>query len=136
MALGAPYFKAVGMARGPLAAAMVGKNIGKKIENGDIPVYISRFGRTKEEIFVSSIELQRKFGSKFESIPTGAIGHYTYLKRLEQELKQLMCGSTKFALEYIRRDDIASLTKKAAEISGISYVMDSDKDEVKKILDS
>ena len=28
LALGAPYFKAVGMARAPLAAAMVGKTIG------------------------------------------------------------------------------------------------------------
>ena len=33
-ALGAPYVKAIGMARSPLAAAMVGKTIGKEIEAG------------------------------------------------------------------------------------------------------
>ena len=48
LALGAPYFKLVGMARAPLAAAMVGKTIGNSIDNGELPVYISRFGRTRE----------------------------------------------------------------------------------------
>jgi len=32
------------------------------------------------------------------------------------------------------RDDIASLTKEATDISGIQYVMDVDKAEVEKIL--
>ncbi|NVM54892.1 MAG: hypothetical protein HWN66_14405 [Candidatus Helarchaeota archaeon] len=135
LALGAPYFKIVGMARAPLAAVMVGKTIGKTIDSDEIPVYIRRFGRTKSEIFVTATELQRKFGDKFDSIPTSAIGLYTYMKRLEQGLKQLMCGARKFALEYITRDDIASLTRKLAEISGIRYIMDCDKEEAEKILD-
>lgn len=136
LALGAPYFKAVGMARAPLAAAMVGKTIGKIIESGEELTYISRFGHTKDEIFVTSPELRNKFGDKFESIPTGAIGLYTYLKRLEQGLKQLMCGSRKFALEYIARDDIAALTREVAETSGIKFIMDVDKEAIDKILDA
>jgi hypothetical protein len=47
-----------------------------------------------------------------------------------------MAGNRKFKLEYIARDDIAALTKEAAEISGISYVTDVDKEEVEKILNS
>ncbi len=46
LALGAPYVKAVGMARSPLAAAMVGKTIGKRIDEGQIPVYVERFGNS------------------------------------------------------------------------------------------
>ncbi|TKJ21731.1 MAG: hypothetical protein CEE43_08560 [Promethearchaeota archaeon Loki_b32] len=95
------------MARAPLAAAMVGKTIGNSIDNGELSVYISRFGRTKEEIFLTAPELRHKFGDKFDSIPLGAIGLYTYMTRLEQGLKQLMCGARKFTLEYISRDDIA-----------------------------
>jgi hypothetical protein len=53
---------------------------------------------------------------------------------LSQGLRQLMAGNRKFALGYITRDDIASLTKEAADLSGISYVLDVDKDEVAKIL--
>ena len=68
------------------------------------------------------------------SLPTGAIGLYTYYERLAQGLRQLMCGSRKFTMDYISRDDIVSLTKDAAEISGISYVMDVDKKEVDQIL--
>ncbi|MEW6685740.1 MAG: FMN-binding glutamate synthase family protein [Candidatus Edwardsbacteria bacterium] len=136
LALGAPYFKLVGMARGPVAAAMVGKTIGKRIAEGDIPVYIERFGSTIEEIFVTAVELKHKLGKEFEKVPPGAIGLYTYFERLAQGLRQLMCGNRKFALKYIARDDIAALSKEAAEISGIPYVMDSDKEEVEKILKS
>jgi hypothetical protein len=46
----------------------------------------------------------------------------------------MMAGARKFALKYISRNDICSLTRKAADISGIPYVMDSDQAEVDKIL--
>lgn len=135
LALGSPYFKLIGMARAPLTAAMVGKTIGNKIQEDETPVYVIRFGRTREEIFITAPELKRKFGDKFDSIPTGAIGLYTYIKRLEQGLRQIMCGSRKFALEYISRDDIAALTYKANRISSIPYIMECDREEVDKILD-
>ncbi|MEO0076516.1 MAG: FMN-binding glutamate synthase family protein [candidate division WOR-3 bacterium] len=136
LALGAPYFHMIGMARGPLAAAMVGKTIGKRIKDGDIPVYIERFGQTIDEIFVTAPELRREYGARFDEIPPGALGLYTYYQRLAQGLRQLMCGARKFSLQYITRDDIAALTKEAAEISGITYVMDADKEEAEKILNS
>lgn len=135
LALGSPYVKLIGMARGPLAAAMVGKNIGNGIAMGQLPVYIERFGRSKEEIFITAPELKRKFGEDFDKIPAGAIGLYTYMERLKQGLRQLMCGARKFSLEYIARDDIASLTKEAAKISSIKHVMDCDAEEADKILD-
>jgi hypothetical protein len=53
---------------------------------------------------------------------------------MKQGLQQLMAGSRKFALEYIDRGDLVALTKDAADISGIPFVMDSDKEEVDKIL--
>jgi len=134
LALGAPYFKAVGMARGPMAAAMVGKNIGKRIKEGMVPVYVERFGDTVEEIFVTATELKEKYGKDFDRIPPGAIGLYTYLKRIEQGLRQMMAGARIFSLDYISRNDIASLTREAAEISGISYIMDLDREEAEQIL--
>lgn len=135
LALGAPYVKLVGMARGPIAAAMVGKTIGKAIEVNQIPVYVERFGNTIDEIFVTSANLRHEIGDdEFEKLPTGAIGLYTYFERLAQGLRQLMCGSRKFGLEYITRDDIAALTKSAAEISGIQYIMDVDSEIIDDIL--
>ena len=135
LALGAPFVKLVGMARSPIAAAMVGKTIGRTIEQNLVPVYIERFGNTKDEIFVTASSLRKELGDKeFEKVPTGALGLYTYYERLAQGLRQLMCGSRKFALEYISRDDLATLTREASEITGIPHVMDVDKEEVEKIL--
>lgn len=135
LALGAPFVKLIGMARSPIAAAMVGKTIGITIENHQVPVYIERFGNTKDEIFVTASSLRKELGDdEFEKIPTGAIGLYTYYERLAQGLRQLMCGSRKFSLEHISRDDIAALTRSAADISGIQYVMDVDEAEVDEIL--
>jgi glutamate synthase domain-containing protein 2 len=135
LALGAPYVKLVGMARGPIAAAMVGKTIGKAIEANELPIYIERFGTTKDEIFVTSTELRNKIGvEQFAELPPGAIGLYTYYERLAQGLRQLMAGCRKFSLGHISRDDIAALTHEAEQISGIPYIMDVDREAVDQLL--
>ena len=135
LAMGAPYVKFVSMARAPIAAVMVGKTLGKAIDSHEVPVYVERFGRTRDEVFVTSAELRKELGDKeFEALPTGAIGLYTYYERLGQGLRQLMCGSRKFNLSYMTRDDLAALTPQAAEVSGIQYITDTDKEEVEGIL--
>ena len=135
IAIGAPYVKLVGMARAPIAAAMVGKTIGRAIQEGRIPVYIARFGNSLDEIFVTASSLRKELGNaEFERIPAGALGLYTYYERLAQGLRQLMAGSRKFSIDHITRDDVAALTREASEVSGIQYVMDVDKKEVDEIL--
>jgi glutamate synthase domain-containing protein 2 len=135
LALGAPFVKLVGMARSPIAAAMVGKTIGRAIEEGQLPVYIERFGRSRDEIFVTATALRQQLGDEaFETLPPGALGLYTYYERLAQGLRQLMAGTRKFSTEGISRGDLAALTHEASEISGIPYVMDVDKTEVGEIL--
>ncbi|MDQ7826577.1 MAG: FMN-binding glutamate synthase family protein [Candidatus Eremiobacteraeota bacterium] len=137
LALGAPFVKLVGMARAPIAAAMVGKTIGLAMERQQLPVYVERFGTTIDEIFVTASSLRKEMGdSEFEKLPAGALGLFTYYERLAQGLRQIMAGSRKFSMEYISRDDIAALTHEASEISGISYIMDTDKEEAEKILNS
>jgi glutamate synthase domain-containing protein 2 len=137
IAIGAPYVKMAGMARGPIAAAMVGKTIGIAMNNHELPVYVERFGSTRDEVFVTAGELRKELGdAAFEALPTGAIGLYTYYERLTQGLRQLMCGARKFSLEHIARTDIAALTRDAAEVSGIQYIMDVNKAEVELILNS
>jgi glutamate synthase domain-containing protein 2 len=136
LALGAPYVKLVGMARSPIAAAMVGKTIGRSIDEHQVPVYVERFGTSKDEIFVTAADLRKELGDdEFEKIPTGALGLYTYYERLAQGLRQLMAGSRRFALEHISRDEISAITPEAARISGIPYVMDLDMEEAEKILE-
>ena len=137
LAMGAPFVKMIGMARAPLAAAMVAKTIGRAIEDHQLPVYIERFGDTKDEIFVTAAQLRHDLGDDaFDRMPVGAIGVYTYYERLAQGLRQLMAGSRKFSVAHLTRDDIASLTHEAADLSGIQYVMDVDRDEAGAILEN
>jgi glutamate synthase domain-containing protein 2 len=134
LAMGAPFVKLVGMARAPIAAAMVGKTIGRAIEENQLPVYVERFGDTRDEIFVTATALRQELGDAvFETLPTGALGLYTYYERLAQGLRQLMAGSRKFSTEYLTRDDLAALTPEAAAISGIRYVMDVDQEQVEEM---
>jgi len=135
LSIGAPFVKLIGMARSPIAAAMVGKTIGNTIKANEIPVYVERFGNSIDEIFVTAADLRNELGNdEFEKIPTGAIGLYTYYERLAQGLRQLMCGSRKFTLDHMTRNDLTALTTEAADISGIDYIMDLDKKEVENIL--
>lgn len=134
LAMGAPFVKAVGMARTPLTAAMVGKTVGKMCEDNKLTTDLCQYGENFEQVFVSSPKLKAKYGERFKDLPAGAVGVYTYMERLTTGLQQLMCGARKFTTEYMTRDDLVALTPEAAAVSGIQYVMDADKAEVDEIL--
>lgn len=132
IALGSPYIKAVCLGRATLSAAMVGKTNGEKIaeEHGKDDGYEEALMQT----FVNVGKLREKYGKDFSRIPPAAIGMYNYYDRLTTGLQQLMAGTRKFRLDLIERDDLMSLTKEVAEISGIPYIMDTDREEVERIL--
>ncbi|RKX58086.1 MAG: FMN-binding glutamate synthase family protein [Thermodesulfobacteriota bacterium] len=132
IALGAPYVKAICLGRAIFTASMVGKTHGKLMMEKMLE------GEKIEDkymgLFAVSAQLKEKFGKDFGKLPAGAIGMYSYIDRLKHGLQQLMAGSRKFALKYVDRNDLMTLTREAAEVSGISYVMDADAEEVDKIL--
>ncbi len=133
IALGAPYIKAVCMGRGTLTAAMVGKTQGQLLEE--------TYGKGKEyqeallRTFIGAAQLKEKYGEDFKRIPPAAIAVYTYYDRIATGLRQLMAGARKFALNLIDRNDLVALTREAAEVSGITYVMESDMEEAERILE-
>jgi glutamate synthase domain-containing protein 2 len=135
MALGAPYVKAICLGRAIMAAAMVGKTNGKSTAEK-----MEAEGKAPEEgylgLFAVASHLKERFGNDFKKLPAGAIGLYSYVDRLKQGLQQLMAGARKFALPYIDRNDLVSLTREGTSVSGIPYVMDCDKDEISKIMNS
>jgi glutamate synthase domain-containing protein 2 len=134
LALAAPYIKAICLGRASMTAAMVGNTIGEMIKKGKVPADVVKYGTDREHIFILAAKLKDKYGTDFERIPTGTIGMITYFDRLNAGLQQLMAGARKFALKYVSRDDLCSLTREASEMSGIPYVMDMDKREVETIL--
>ncbi|MDP3039897.1 MAG: hypothetical protein Q8O18_08505, partial [Deltaproteobacteria bacterium] len=134
-ALAAPYIKAICLGRASMTAAMVGNTIGEMIKKGKVPPDIAKYGTDIEHVFILAAKLKDKFGKDFQKIPAGAIGMITYFDRLNAGLQQFMAGARKFALKYITREDLIALTRESAEVSGIPYVMESDQDEVEKILE-
>jgi glutamate synthase domain-containing protein 2 len=132
IALGAPYVKAVCIGRSTLTAAMVGKTHGRLMEEtyGRGEKYQEMLLRT----FTAAEQLKEKYGKDFDNIPPAAIGVYTYYDRLATGLRQLMAGERKFALKHMDRNDIMALTREAADVSGIPYIMETDVEEVEKIL--
>jgi len=132
IALGAPFVKAICMGRSTLTAGMVGKTQGQLIQDtyGKGREYEEALLRT----FNGAAQLKEKYGGDFKKIPPAAIGIWTYYDRLAVGLRQLMAGARKFALQYIDRDDLMALTREAADVSGIPYLMDVDMKEVENIL--
>jgi len=134
IALAAPYIKAICLGRASMTAAMVGNTIGEMIKKGKVPSDITKYGMDTEHVFILASKLREKYGKDFERIPPGAIGMITYFDRLNAGLQQLMAGARKFALKYVCRNDLSALTREAAELSGIPYVTEADREEVEKIL--
>jgi glutamate synthase domain-containing protein 2 len=134
LAMGAPYTKAICMGRALMIPGMVGKNIGQWIEKDDLPKTVSAYGQTVEEIFIAYETLKDQYGDKVGEIPLGAMGIYTFCDKLTVGLQQLMAGSRNFKLDTIGRDDLFSLTREAADVSGLPYVMDAGRDEALAIL--
>lgn len=134
LALGAPFFKALCMGRALMIPAFVGKHIQKWIQEEKLPTEIKKFGDVPERIFITYETLKSKYGNDFEKLPFGAIAMYTFCDRLKLGLQQFMAGARKFAIQYIDRNDLVSLTKEASEVTGIPYVMESDMEEAERIL--
>jgi hypothetical protein len=116
--------------------AMVGKNIQRWMSEEKLPPEIKKYGDSTETIFVNAETLKAKYGKSYKKLPLGAIGMYTFCDRIQVGLQQLMAGARKFAIKYLDRSDLVSLTHEASEITGIPYVMESDMDEAERILAS
>jgi hypothetical protein len=110
---------------------MVGKNIAQWLKDDKLPRTVSQFGSTVEEIFVTYETLKARFGAEIDQLPLGAIGWYTYVDKLKVGLQQLIAGSRNFRLSTISRKDVVALTREAADVTGISYVMDAYRDEAR-----
>ena len=143
LAMGSPYFKAVCMGRAMMIPGFVGSNIEGVVGDGarsglwtELPTVVRRFGQTPEEIFVTHSTLKDRYGVKMDKIPLGAVAMYTFVDKLRTGLTQFMAGARSFRLDTLNRADVIALTKDAAEVSGIKYVMEAYKDEAERILDS
>ena len=132
-----PLVKGVLMGRSPITAAMKSNYFKKLADQGKLPkTFADRYGTDPVKFFIATPELKAKYGKRFNEIPLEAIGVYTYLTdRVGVGLKQLMAGARKWKLELLDRNDLMSLSERAAKVTGILTVDEVEKDAVEKILE-
>jgi glutamate synthase domain-containing protein 2 len=119
LALGAPYVRMIAIGRAAMAAASVGREVGEALKSGSVPREYARFGSCVDEVFADLRILKAEYGDEADSIPTGAVGLYSYLNRVCVGLKQFMALNRKFALQHIGREDIVPLTEFSAKATGL-----------------
>jgi glutamate synthase domain-containing protein 2 len=138
LALGAPYCKAVCMGRALMIPGMVGKNAERWLRGEDdgLPKTVSRFGMTKEEIFMNYEVLREKYGTEVDRFPLGAIGIYNATDKIRVGLQQLMAGTRNWKVKFISRQDLFALTEECAKVTGIPYVMEAFREEALAIIDA
>ncbi|MBN1425523.1 FMN-binding glutamate synthase family protein [Candidatus Fermentibacteria bacterium] len=120
LALGAPYVRMIAIGRAAMAAASVGRQVGDALRKGVVPKEYARFGTSVDEVFADFRILKGEYGEETSSIPTGALGLYSYLNRVSAGLKQFMALNREFALRHISREGIVPLTELAAKTTGLS----------------
>lgn len=119
-----PLVKTVTTARAPLTAVMKAEYFVKLARDGKLPKsFVEAWGDRPEKFFTLANEFKAKFGDiAGNKIPWSAVALYSYIKRMEIGLKQLLAGVRKFRLELIGREDLAALTPLASEVTGIPMI--------------
>jgi hypothetical protein len=132
-----PMVKAVLMGRSPITAAMKASYFKQLAAEGKLPKnFVDKYGATPDKFFITTPDLQAKYGSRFSDIPLESIGVFTYLTdRIGIGLKQLMAGNRKWKLNLLCRDDLMSLSEIATKVTGIPLAHEVEKEAVEKILD-
>jgi len=120
LALGAPYVKTIALGRGAMGAASVGKQVGEALKKGAVPKEYARFGSSVEEVFADFRIIRGFYGDEAHSIPTGALGVFSYLRRVTVGLQHFMALNRKFSLSRIQREDVVPLTGYAAKTTGLA----------------
>jgi glutamate synthase domain-containing protein 2 len=132
-----PLVKAVLMGRSPITAVMKANYFKQLAQEGKLPKnFAERYGNTPEKFFIAMPELKRKYGEHIKKIPIEGIGLYTYLTdRVGVGLKQLMAGARRWKLELLGRNDLMSLTERAAKVTGIPMADEVEKEAIERILE-
>lgn len=113
LAFGAPYITAVGLCRSAMAAAMVGKTVGDMVDAGKVPAHLRKYGTTNEELFLELGEVRSLYGEKAEGMSMGAVGTYSYLRKMTFGIQHFAALNRKFDIALADKSDLVPLTADA-----------------------
>ncbi len=106
----------VGLCRAAMAAAMTGDRIGNEVKSGTVRPLFQKYGTTVEEIFGDIPDLCALYGAEARSYPTGAIGVFSYLRKIGFGVAHFAVLNRKFNLSLLDRSDLIPLTRDARRL--------------------
>ena len=95
---------------------MTGEKIGNEIKNGTVRPLFQKYGSTVEEIFGDLPDLCAIYGTEARSYPTGAIGVFSYLRKIGFGIAHFSALNRKFNLSLLDRSDLIPLTSDAENL--------------------
>lgn len=116
LAYGEGKVTAIGICRAAMTASMMGKNIGDQIKKGEVPKNFKKYGSTVEEIFGDLADLRALYGKEANEFSTGAIGVFSYLKKIAFGVQHFAALNRKFDIAYLGRKDLIPLTRDAKDL--------------------
>ena len=116
LSLGDGFVNSVGLCRAAMAAAMSGDTIGKEIKSGNIRPLFQSYGNTVDEIFGDLPDLCSIYGTDAKKFPTGAIGTFSYLRKIGFGIAHFAALNRKFNMNLLNQEDVIPLTNYAQEL--------------------
>jgi len=116
LSLGNGSIKAVGLCRAAMAAAMNASAVGKQIAEGNVPLHLQKYGCTVQEIFADLPDLRAIYGKEADQFPPGAIGVFSYLRKIQFGIQHFAALNRKFDVKLLDSHDLIPLTPEAAEL--------------------
>ncbi|MBQ4235002.1 MAG: FMN-binding glutamate synthase family protein [Firmicutes bacterium] len=115
LAMGSGDIAAVGLCRAAMAAAMTGKSVGDAVKAGKTPALFAKYGDTVEDVFADLADLRAIYGKEANDFSTGAVGVFSYLRKIGFGLQHFAALNRKFDIGLLNTRDLIPLTKEAAE---------------------
>ena len=116
LALGDGNITAVGLCRAAMAAAMNADAVGKLIAAGNVPAHLQKYGKTVQEIFADLPDLRAIYGVEADNFAPGAIGVFSYLRKVNFGLQHFAALNRKFDLKLVDKTDLIPITGAAKEL--------------------
>ena len=137
LALGSPYVKAIAIDGASMAAGEIVASVARWRENSGRLPSASRLGQTPPEICAYCDELASMLGKdETAKLPVGAIAVYAWVRKLSDGLREWMGKAGCLNPASIRRDDLVSLTRQCADLTGIPCPADACRQEAAAIFDA
>ncbi len=90
--------------------------VGKLIASGNVPAHLQKYGTTVQEIFADLPDLRAIYGVEADNFAPGAIGVFSYLRKVNFGLQHFAALNRKFDLKLVDKTDLIPLTGAAKEL--------------------